>query len=354
MNSDSPSGQSSFSVVVTSISAPNAALAEIAARCKERDDSFWVVGDVSSPSSFQLDGCRFLSIQDQVETGFRLSALCPLRHYARKNIGYLAAMRAGARILVETDDDNFPTSEFWGPRRIAWNAPVVRSAGWVNVYRYFSGARIWPRGLPLDALGDAVPPLQSLPSANCICPIQQGLANSNPDVDAIYRLVLPLPLQFDRIGALALSAGAWCPFNSQNTTWFPEAFALLYLPAFCSFRMTDIWRSFIAQRIAWENGWSVLFHDATVLQQRNDHDLMRDFADEVPGYLNNRRIAETLGSLTLRPGRLGIPENLLRCYEAMVRMDLVGKREIALVEAWNQDLYELAQSQNPHPVSKHD
>jgi hypothetical protein len=347
MNPDFPPSQSSFSVVVTSISAPNSALSEIAARCKQRHDSFWVVGDISSPSSFQLDGCRFLSMQDQIETGFRSAVLCPPRHYARKNIGYLAAMRAGAHVLVETDDDNFPTSEFWSPRRIAWDAPVVANAGWVNVYQYFSRARIWPRGLPLDAVGGAVQPLHTLPSEHCICPIQQGLADRNPDVDAIYRMVLPLPLQFDRIGALALSSGSWCPFNSQNTTWFPEAFPLLYLPAFCSFRMTDIWRSFVAQRVGWENGWSVLFHDATVHQQRNDHDLMRDFADEVPGYLHNRRIADVLGSLTLRPGRLEIPENLLRCYEALVRMELVEGQEIALLEAWNEDVRELPRRQTP-------
>ena len=28
------------------------------------------------------------------------------------------------------------------------------------------------------------------------CPIQQGLADRNPDVDAIYRLILPLPFSF--------------------------------------------------------------------------------------------------------------------------------------------------------------
>jgi len=348
MNPDSSSTQSSFSVVVTSISAPNRALAEIAAGCKQRHHSFWVVGDVPSPPNFHLGGCRFLSIQDQLETGFRSASLCPLRHYARKNIGYLAAIRAGAGILVETDDDNFPTSEFWSPRRKAWEAPVVANAGWINVYQYFSRARIWPRGLPLDAVGAKARPRHSLPGENCICPIQQGLADGNPDVDAIYRMVFPLPLQFDRIGALALSSGSWCPFNSQNTTWFPEAFALLYLPAFCSFRMTDIWRSFVAQRIAWENDWSILFHNATVQQQRNDHDLMRDFADEVPGYLHNRRIAEALALLTLGRGPSAIPENLLRCYEALVRMELVGGQEIALVEAWNEDVRELAGPRSPN------
>ena len=127
------------------------------------------------------------------------------------------------------------------------------------MYRYFSDANIWPRGLPLDAINDEIPEWAQLPEMQADCPIQQGMADENPDVDAVYRLVLSLPINFRRDRRIALGRGAWCPFNSQNTTWFREAFPLLYLPAYCSFRMTDIWRSFIAQRIAWECGWSVLF-----------------------------------------------------------------------------------------------
>ena len=78
----------------------------------------------------------------------------------------------------------------------------------------------------------------------------------------------------------------------------------MYLPAYCSFRMTDIWRSFVAQRIAWENGWNVLFREATVRQRRNPHDLMRDFRDEVPGYVANREICAALQALELEPGTL--------------------------------------------------
>jgi hypothetical protein len=38
--------------------------------------------------------------------------------------------------------------------------------------------------------------------------------------------------------------------------------------------MTDIWRSFVAQRIAYENDWAVLFHEPTVWQSK-EHDLQR-------------------------------------------------------------------------------
>ncbi len=145
----------------------------------------------------------------------------------------------------------FPRPEFFGRRTRRLSVPSVTDAGWVNAYRYFTDVNIWPRGLPLDAIQRPLPPFESLHTQDVACPIQQGLADENPDVDAIYRLVLTLPQNFRADRRVALGKGAWCPFNSQNTTWWPEAFPLLYLPSYCSFRMTDIWRSFVAQRVAW-------------------------------------------------------------------------------------------------------
>ena len=101
----------------------------------------------------------------------------------------------------------------------------------MNVYRYYSDLSIWPRGLPLDAVQRPAPALGAPSESDC--PIQQGLADDNPDVDAVYRLLMPLPVQFRRGIQVALGAGTWCPFNSQNTTWFRESFPLLYLPAYC-------------------------------------------------------------------------------------------------------------------------
>ena len=181
-------------------------------------------------------------------------------------------------------------------------------------------------------------PLETLTRTEVVCPIQQGLADGDPDVDAIYRLLLPLPLSFQPGTAIALGAGSWCPFNSQNTTWWRDAFPLLYLPAYCSFRMTDIWRSFVAQRIAWANGWSILFHEPTVWQERNEHNLMRDFKDEVPGYLHNTAICEALAALNLKPGVAHLGANLRSCYEKLVEQRWVGEQELELLDAWIADL----------------
>jgi hypothetical protein len=102
--------------------------------------------------------------------------------------------------------------------------------------------------------------------------------------------------------------------------------------------MTDIWRSLIAQRICWANGWSVLFHEATVFQERNDHNLMRDFEDEVPGYLHNRRIAEALAKLSLKRGPAAMADNLLCCYEALIALEVLEAVEMPLLKAWLHDL----------------
>jgi hypothetical protein len=331
-------------VVVTSIAGPNRILRYLAQGCSEREYHFIVIGDQASPAEFHIDGCDFYSLKRQKQTKLKFAQLCPTRHYARKNIGYLLAIRNGASIIIETDDDNIPYQQFWDSRQRIQNVPVLQNSGWVNVYRYFTDRNIWPRGFPLERLQEQTSPYESLNLTVSDCPIQQGLTDDNPDVDAVYRLVLPLPQTFRKDRRVALTNGAWCPFNSQNTRWWPDAFELLYLPSYCSFRMTDIWRSFIAQRIAWLNGWAILFHEPTMRQERNVHNLLRDFNDEIPGYLHNSEICGALESLPLEPGVEKIGDNLKVCYEKLVSMSLIGREELQLLDAWLEDIEQPHQS----------
>ncbi len=248
------------------------------------------------------------------------------------------AARQGAKIILETDDDNIPYADFGASRERCQSVPQVEDKGWVNAYKYFTDALIWPRGLPLDQVNCLVPDFDSLKIQQVDCPIQQGLADDNPDVDAIYRLILPLPLKFRKDRRIALGSGSWCPFNSQNTTWWKDAFPLLYLPTYCSFRMTDIWRSLVAQKIAWANNWSILFHEPTVRQERNEHDLMKDFQQEVDGYLRNYELGSVLESIDCDPGVDKISENLMLCYQKLIDHAFVDKKEMPLLRSWLSDL----------------
>jgi len=339
--SDTKNTNEKTAVVITSIARPNIILKDLAKECRNRDYHFIVIGDEDSPPDFHIDGCDFYSLERQNETGFKYASSCPTKHYARKNIGYLLAIQNGASVIIETDDDNFPLDTFWKPRVRRLKVPVLEIHGWINVYNYFTDENIWPRGFPLEELQKKTPRFDSINIKQADCPIQQGLADDNPDVDAVYRLTQPLPQTFRKDRRIALEANSWCPFNSQNTTWFSEVFSLLYLPAYCSFRMTDIWRSFIVQRIAHLNGWDILFHEPTMTQQRNVHNLLRDFEQEIPGYLYNKKIVEALKGLTLKPGVENIPDNLRICYEAIARLSIIAETELTLLDDWLEDLKKL-------------
>lgn len=327
----------STTLIITSIASDkHPVLNRFAAEAALHDVRFLVIGDKKSPS-FHLDGCDFFSVERQSAMPYKLAGLLPFGHYARKNLGYIEAAHSGAEIIIETDDDNYPETCFWNKRNREVSAYLLEEKEWVNIYGYYTQNNVWPRGFSLEHIQSELPELGVLHKIST--PIQQGLADLNPDVDAIYRLTQPLPLRFEKEPKrIALGYGSVCPFNSQNTTWFREAFPLMYLPSFCSFRMTDIWRSFVAQRIAWTCGWNILFHEATVWQERNEHAIIKDFKDEISGYCNNGEIMDRLMKLDLEEGVEAIPENLIRCYRTFIKMSLIEEKELALLEAWITDI----------------
>jgi hypothetical protein len=325
-------------LVVTTVAEPSALLRRLSAQAAATRTVFIAIGDEATPPTFDLPGCDYYDLERQRTLGLATAEACPTRHYARKNVGYLVAMRQGATAIVETDDDSEPYATFWRTRLQSQRAAIVDGPDWVNAYAYFTDARIWPRGLPLDAVQTRPPARELLREEDVCCPIQQGLVDGDPDVDAIYRLVLDLPFEFDVRPSVALGAGTWCPFNSQNTTWWPDAYELMYLPAYCSFRLTDIWRSFVAQWIAWANDWRVLFHAPTVRQHRNPHDLLRDFRDEVAGYLANRELCAALADVEVAPGVDNVPAGVRAAYRRLAERGFIDPRELPLVEAWLADV----------------
>lgn len=323
-------------IIITTINYPTEGVKKIVKTCQ--DWNIIIVGDKKTPDDWNCEGVQFLSIENQLTLDNGFAKECPVNHYARKNIGYLEAIQSGAEIIVETDDDNIPYNSFLNVVDRHVEGQLVKKHGWENVYTHFVETKIWPRGFPLEYINESLrnkSPLGEI--ATFDCPIQQYLADGDPDVDAIYRLTTEAETKFSP-NTIILSDGTFCPFNSQNTIWWPEAYPLLYLPSFVSFRMTDIWRSYIAQICLYKLGKNLAFREPTVFQVRNEHSLIRDFKDEVPGYLNSIRIMDILGSLTLSntPDRIG--ENLRLCYEKLVEADIILQKELHLIDLWLKDL----------------
>lgn len=329
--------------VITTIQEPTDSVRMLVEKVSALNGRLVVAGDSKGPAAY--DGpdnadwpVDFLSLEDQLSAGFSLAAKLPTKHYSRKNIGYLHAIRAGATCIYETDDDNAP-NERWAPRS-EWmkKGRIVAGAGnrWVNVYKYFTSEHIWPRGLPLDEIRAEAPPFETNNSPRR-SPIQQGLVDGSPDVDAIWRLTLDREFSFDSESSIFLAPGNWCPFNTQTTWWWPLAFPLLYVPSHCSFRMCDIWKSFIAQRCLWAMNLGIVFHPSEVFQLRNPHDLTIDFRDEIPGYSNNRLIAEILEAENLSADPADVSSNLRLCYQRLVDHAIFPRNELPLVDSWLDD-----------------
>ncbi len=325
--------------VVTTIREPTACLHVTQDALDAAGGRLIVIGDRKGPASFEMAGVSFYSLADQERLPFRLSRHLPADHYARKNLGYLLAIRDGAGCIYETDDDNAPLAT-WAPRTLAAKARKAEPAPWINVFRHFTDEEIWPRGFPIRlAWETAVPSLEPDGAEHeMVAPIQQGLVDESPDVDAIWRMSHAADFRFRPGGSIWLPPGTWCPFNTQSTWWWPVAWPLMYCPSHCSFRMTDIWRGFIAQRCIWELGLGLVFHAPEVRQDRNPHDLMTDFREEVPGYLGNEEMVRVLGETRLIPGANAVGGNLLTCYERLVGAGFFPEDELLLVKSWLADL----------------
>lgn len=164
-----------------------------------------VVGDTKSPKDWNHPGVTFLSVEKQKELGYQITDLIPYKNYARKNIGYLYAIQHGAQVIYETDDDNSPNTNeiYYLPEKTnillyEGDKPAL------NVYKYYGQPTVWPRGFPLQEIKSKIPETATVEKSLYI-PIQQGLANLDPDVDAIFRLTRPLNITFSNVPPIALA-----------------------------------------------------------------------------------------------------------------------------------------------------
>jgi len=317
--------------IITTINKPSKSVEKI---YEYFGDGLIVIGDKKTPTDWSYKDAKYISPDNQRELEFVCRYYIPDNHYSKKNIGYLMAMKERATLIYDTDDDNCPNDNFnFRTRNVQANESL--GEGWYNVYDLVASNFMWPRGFSLKHLRD-------FPSCGMAkfrdSSIQQGLADGEPDVDAMWRLIFGRKNKFETNKSIYLNPNTWCPFNSQSTWWFPKAYPLMYLPIYATFRMTDIYRSFVAQRCIWEIGEGVTYHSPSeVYQDRNQHDLLADFKDEVHGYLHSGIIVEILQKLKLKPGVENICDNLITCYVALIGDGILPVKEIECVKAWVKD-----------------
>ncbi len=319
------------SIVITSIFNPTEA---VLAFSKLNAYKLIVVGDKKNPENWHVPGVDYLSLAEQEK--YKIASTLPYNHYCRKMIGYLRAIENGADFIVDTDDDNIPNTDWAFPNLAGEFDALPSDLGFINIYELFTEKKIWPRGLPLKLINTHFGLEQKIYSKPSNVGIWQGLADEDPDVDAIYRLTDDTPCYFNDRAPIVLSSGTICPFNTQNTIIRKELFSLMYLPTYVTFRFTDILRGLVAQPIMWLYGYDLGFIKATVVQKRNPHDYMKDFVSEIPMYQHCEQSVEIVQSAI--SASKTINDNLWNAYQALMNHGIVTSNEMTTLEAWLKDV----------------
>lgn len=185
----------------------------------------------------------------------------------------------------------FDYSEFASGLRYGYRYGARRrssTAELFNPYLFYGHADMWPRGFPLERIQNHTNELEKLRLCRKMrsAAVQQGLVHKDPDVDAIYRLLhadkkTGLKEEFNPFAPpVVIDPGIYAPWNSQNTLFHRRAFFTLFLPTTVQFRVTDIWRSYFAQKLLHIIGETISFNPANAVQFRNAHDYLADFESE--------------------------------------------------------------------------
>ena len=324
------------SLVITTINKPNKVINKYLDLTKKNNVKYIIIGDKKTPNYKKK--YPFFNLKKQKDFNFRSYGLLPYNSYSRKNLGYLVAMKNKSKIIVETDDDNYPKDNFFKNLKIKKILKELSGPKWINILEFFSkhNQLIWPRGFPLNLINNLKK--VKVKKKVIFSPIQQRMCDGNPDVDAVYRLTNKFKNHFFKKDNIAISNKSICPFNSQNTVWHEIAFPLMYLPSYCTMRSTDIWRGFIAIRIIENYNWNLTFLKSTVLQKRNAHDLMDDFFQEIPVYKNTTELCNTLKNLELSKKYEDILINIYKCYDKLVDKKILSKKELPLLKKWLIDI----------------
>jgi len=337
-------------VVITTILRPSAQVIDRCRRGMTDGTEVIIVADRQTPVAeyealtSEFSNLHVLSVDRQHHLFPRLSSAVPFNHYARKNVGYAFAISRGHDAIFDTDDDNVTTSEWERASPGIPRVHVRRRGGapdgvaFFNVYSLYTSSHLWPRGFPLEHVRDSDSGCDVVTSdANDDVAVWQGLVDGDPDVDAIARLTSPeagSDFRFDAaLRRVVLDRGVVCPLNSQNTWWVDRsAFSLMYLPGTATFRVCDILRGYVAQHALWRRGTHAGFVQPTAFQARNPHDLLADFASELPLYLHAAKMNTALHDASRR--FTGAAADLRIAYAALAESDLVDRHEVAIVEAW--------------------
>lgn len=246
---------------------------------------FIVVGDTKTPhDEYKKINCTYLHPEYQDANYKELSDLLGWKTIQRRNIGFIEAYRRGADIIATVDDDNIPY-ESWGKdilidREIEVDLFEPQSE-YFDPLSVTNHKNLWHRGYPIEDLMTKNN-VEYKGKIKKIFKVQADLWDGDPDIDAICRLSKKPCVKFDKL--TPYTSNKLSPFNSQNTFISRDVIPHYMVLPFVG-RMDDIWGGYLIEKIF---GSCVVYNNATVYQERNPQDLVKNLENEIIGYRNTK------------------------------------------------------------------
>jgi hypothetical protein len=268
-----------------------------------------VVGDLQTPVPYRLQRGTYLAPDDQQRYDRALSDAIGWNCIMRRNFGILAAYDMGADVVALVDDDNIPYGH-WGTKlmvgrevEVTWyetELPTFDPLGATN------HPQLWHRGFPLQLIAHR--DYRNRRTRRVHVDFQADLWDGDPDIDAICRMEHAPDCKFDPAG-FPIAANKPSPVNSQNTFLSGAMLRDYFLYPHIG-RMDDIWAGYYAQSI----GHRVAYGRASVRQERNPHDPVKDMRAEYLGYENNLRLVTGLAADSQSIRRF-LPQRSIEAWE---------------------------------------
>lgn len=272
-----------------------------------------VAGDRKTPADYKLSRGTFLTTEMQERYDPDLSEAIGWNSIQRRNFAMLWAYDQGADVIAVVDDDNIPY-EGWGRNLLVGQSveanyyetdlPAFDPIGATN------HPHLWHRGYPLQLVPKRDYSKRSRKRVQV--DVQADFWDGDPDIDAVCRMIHAPDCKFDP-ACFPIASNRLSPFNSQNTFISRAALKHYFLFPHVG-RMDDIWGAYYAQVM----GVRVLYTQASVRQDRNEHDLVVDMRKEYIGYENALSLVKDLAA---DPRRLFsyLPGRAIRAMELYAR-----------------------------------
>lgn len=311
----------SAAIVTTTIRVPEL-LADYAKNAAEHGHEFHCIVAGDRKSAFataafctQIQGCEYLDLDAQekylrsLPNGDGLARAIPHNSVSRRNVAILKAYMDGYDKIITIDDDNFLIEghDFIGEHNVGNVLEldgIDTMDGWFNVCSMLHevfGQKFYHRGYPMIHRWSGNLPKKARVKARVA--VNAGLWLGDPDVNAFARLNCPLTVDGCNATTFALVPGIWSPFNSQNTSLARDVIPAYFLSPYTGrdvSRYDDIWASYVVTRIAEHLGDVIAFGNPLVLQRRNEHDLIRDFENEIIGLRLTDSLCAALRGIRLK------------------------------------------------------